>query len=99
MTSAQKRARALADHVLTLLRDVGLAPCVTIYNHTPNFIYSMGPAQMIAARTARVLLNGCKVIRVARRVGDVKAPSALDRLHGAWAKASAEERATFLMEI
>jgi hypothetical protein len=43
-----------------------LVPAATIYNHTPNFIHSMGPAQMKAARTARLQVNGCKIIQVAR---------------------------------
>jgi hypothetical protein len=53
-----------------LADDIGLQPRATIYNHTPNFLYSMGPAQMKAARDARLLVNGCKVIQVFAVSGD-----------------------------
>jgi hypothetical protein len=49
-----------------LIHKAGLTPHATIYNHNPNYVYSMGPAQMKAARTARLLCNGCKIIQVAR---------------------------------
>jgi hypothetical protein len=49
-----------------LIHKAGLTPRATIYNHNPNYVYSMGPAQMKAARTARLLCNGCKIIQVAR---------------------------------
>jgi len=59
----------IAFHVTRLIRKAGLVPCATIYNHTPNFLFSMGPAQMKGARIARLLVNGCKIIQVARLSG------------------------------
>lgn len=53
--------------VTKLLADLGLIPRATIYNHTPNFLYTMGPAMMKAARLARLHVNSCKVIQVASR--------------------------------
>jgi hypothetical protein len=52
--------------IAQLIKTAGLMPHATIYNHNPNYVYSMGPSQMKAARTARLLCNGCKVIQVAR---------------------------------
>ena len=49
-----------------LIADFNLAHRATIYNHTPNFVFSMGPAQMKAARQAKLLVNGCKIIQVAK---------------------------------
>ena len=54
-------------HIGMRIRAAGLKPCATIYNHNPNFIYSMGPAQMRAARKARLYVNGCKIIQIARQ--------------------------------
>jgi hypothetical protein len=58
---------ALGLEVQQVIKSIGLMPHVTIYNHNPNFVYSMGPAQMKAARKARMLCNGCKIIQVARK--------------------------------
>jgi hypothetical protein len=54
----------IAYRISSLIADLGLRPHATIYNHTPNFLYSMGPAQMKSAREARLVVNGCKVIQV-----------------------------------
>ena len=56
----------IAYRVTQVISEAGLIPCATIYNHNPNYIYSMGPAQMKAARVARLLCNGCKIIQIAR---------------------------------
>jgi hypothetical protein len=48
-----------------MLAKLGLVPRTTIYNHNPNFIYTMGPAQMRAARIGKTHVNGCKIIQVA----------------------------------
>jgi hypothetical protein len=55
----------IAYRISDLIADLGLHQYATIYNHTPNFLYSMGPAMMKAAREARLLVNGCKIIQVA----------------------------------
>jgi hypothetical protein len=54
----------IAYRISSLLADLGLQPRATIYNHTPNFLFSMGPAMMKAAREARLLVSGCKVLQV-----------------------------------
>jgi hypothetical protein len=54
----------IAYRISSLLADLGLQPRATIYNHTPNFLHSMGPAQMKSTREARLLVSGCKVIQV-----------------------------------
>jgi hypothetical protein len=54
----------VAYRISSLFADLGLRPRATVYNHTPNFLFSMGPAMMKAAREARLLVNGCKVIQV-----------------------------------
>ena len=55
----------ISHRVAGLIQAAGLTPRATIYNHNPNYIYTMGPAQMKAARVARMHCNGCKVIQVA----------------------------------
>jgi SAM-dependent methyltransferase len=57
----------LAYRVTQLLAEHGLRPRATIYNHNPNFVYTMGPAQMLAMRKARLAANGCKIIQVASK--------------------------------
>jgi hypothetical protein len=55
----------LAYQITKLLADMKLKPRATIYNHNPNFVYTMGPAQMLASRKAKLQCNGCKIIQVA----------------------------------
>jgi len=57
----------IAFLITGLLSRLGLDPAATIYNHNPNFVYTMGPAQMKAAVRARVQCNGCKIIQVASK--------------------------------
>lgn len=58
----------IAFHATDILADAGMKQVATIYNNNPNYVYTMGPAQMLAARRDKLLCNGCKVIQVARKV-------------------------------
>jgi hypothetical protein len=57
----------IAFLVTNVLRKAGLVPVATFYNPNPNFVYSMGPAMMKAAKSARFICSGCKVIQVAKK--------------------------------
>jgi hypothetical protein len=64
----RKEEHVPISHLVSgLIKNAGLMAHATIYNHNPNYVYSMGPAQMKAARKARLLCNGCKIIQVARK--------------------------------
>lgn len=55
----------IAYHITAMLARNRFIPKATIYNHAPNFVWTMGPAQMVAARKEKLQCNGCKVIQVA----------------------------------
>jgi hypothetical protein len=57
----------IAFLVTNILRTAGFVPIATFYNPNPNFVYSMGPAMMKAAKSARFVCSGCKVIQVAKK--------------------------------
>jgi hypothetical protein len=92
----------VADEIRDMLRGMNLEPWATICNHNPNYIYTMAPPQMYAARRSRMLVNGCKMIRVVRKPPGWEAT---DRTLGeaellaAWAKATDEARTALLASI
>jgi hypothetical protein len=92
----------VADEIRDMLRGMNLKPWATICNHNPNYIYTMAPPQMYAARRSRMLVNGCKMIRVVRKPPGWEAT---DRTLGeaellaAWAKATDEARTALLASI
>jgi hypothetical protein len=57
----------IAFLVTNVLPKAGFVPVANFYNPNPNFVYSMGPAMMKAAKSARFTCSGCKVIQVARK--------------------------------
>jgi hypothetical protein len=89
----------VADEIRDMLRSLSLKPRATIQNDNPNYIYTMSAAQMSAARRSRLLVNGCKTIRVVRKPPGWKAPArTLDeaRLLTDWAKATDKGRFGFV---
>jgi hypothetical protein len=56
----------IAYRISRLIDEAGLVPHTTVYNQTRNYITAISALQQAAAKKAKLIVNDCKVIQVAR---------------------------------